>query len=308
MIPVLRSIDSLLNRFDELSQRHTTLVSNFDKNFTNIENPLRDVTRNEEERKKTTESILKSTMKIDDQIKSYENLTQFNRYIIKSRCHNRPPSYSSYESPSFTLRTPSRGSLESILSPSTEKLPSIQTTTRANTSQSVATTPINNHIKKNIQLTTKIKPKIPPATQWHTRTPITMFSMETANRLSKPRKYYQTTDPTTLSKQVYRRSIPKSPEMKRTNPITIKLISKKLKPEYNCSIDKSKNISINNESRPVRSLTSPKTIRLAFPVKLELNPSPIVVTPKATSTPKTLNIFTNRKSLISSNRMKYLMT
>ncbi|CAF1516360.1 unnamed protein product, partial [Adineta steineri] len=41
MIPVLRSIDSLLNRFDELSQRHTTLVSNFDKNFTNIENPLR---------------------------------------------------------------------------------------------------------------------------------------------------------------------------------------------------------------------------------------------------------------------------
>jgi hypothetical protein len=48
MIPVLRSIDSLINRFDELSKYHADLLSNFDTNFSDVQNPLRNVARTED--------------------------------------------------------------------------------------------------------------------------------------------------------------------------------------------------------------------------------------------------------------------
>jgi hypothetical protein len=49
-------------------------------------------------------------------------------------------------------------------------------------------------------------------------------------------------------------------------------------------------------------------ICLAFPMQSELQPMCLAVTPKATTIKKTIRFFSNRKSIISHNRMLYLMT
>ena len=83
MIPVLRSIDSLFNRFDELSKCHANFLSNFDTNFSEFENPLRNVARTEEEQRKTAANILFVVNENDDQIGSIETIEENNRNLYR---------------------------------------------------------------------------------------------------------------------------------------------------------------------------------------------------------------------------------
>ncbi|CAF0745164.1 unnamed protein product [Rotaria sordida] len=337
MIPVLRSIDGLLNRFDELSQHHASFISDFEKNITDIENPLRDVTRDEEEQRKTAESLLTTSTENFDQTGSFGNVEDFNRRITKSRTHNRPPSYSSNDTNSFYNRVPSRSSLattESAPPPRTSTLTTRPVIGKTSTSQSVISTSIQNLNQPKVRLTTKIKPKIIPeslpTTRQYPRSPITTFTMETAIRLSRPKTCDHSLDQRVSSKRVHRRlksnqntkneasessvisvslaSSLKSSPNKRINPTTIKTSSKKLKADNRFATDNSKRIPMSNYPRPAIVLVPPPTVYLTFPMQPELRSSRVVVLPKATTTKKPINISTKNRSVIPPMRLIQLMT
>jgi hypothetical protein len=339
MIPVLRSIDSLLNRFDELSHRHASFVANFDTNFTDIENPLHSVARDEEEQRKTTENLLKTAME-NDQLESVGAVEDFNRRVKKSRCQNRPPSYSSNDSSSVYHRVPSRSSwatTESAPPQLTSKIAMIKT----GTSQRIRSSSMDDIIEPKTRVTTKIKPKIlpqnSPTIRRNARSQITTFTMETAIRLSRPRTCHYSPDQKVSPKRVHRRmkpfqtikketlessitSIPSTsprpllqsatPPSKRINSTIIKSSPKKLKAENRFVPDNSKRILMSNYPRPAIYLVPPPTICLTFPMQPELKASRFVVIPKANAMKikKPLSIFTNKKSIIPPNRLMYLMT
>ncbi|CAF0773558.1 unnamed protein product [Rotaria sp. Silwood1] len=336
MIPVLRSIDGLLNRFDELSQRHASFVSNFETSFTGIENPLRDVARDEEEQRKTAESVLKASTEKGDQIGSFGTVEDFNNRITKSRSHNRPPSYSSNDTSSFYNRIPSRSSWATAESASPPRISTLRTrpvTVETNTSQSVTSISTENRFEPKIRLTTKIKPKfVPqnlPTTRRYAHSPITTFTMETAIRLSRPRTYHQSVDHKEPSKRIYRRPkshqnikneasessvtsvsfVPslESAQTKRTNPRIIKSSPKKLKADNRFVTDNSKRIPMSNYPRPAIFLAPPPTICITFPMQPELQSSRVVIIPKATTTQKTINVFTKKRSVIPPKRLMQLM-
>lgn len=347
MIPVLRSIDSLLNRFDELSQHHAKLVSNFETNFTDIENPLHDVARDEDEQRKTMENLSKEDdIENDDQLGSGGTWEDFNRRNTKSRCQYRPPSYSSNESNSFLHRIPSRSSwatIESAPPPQTSIVKNyLQTTDRKNNFQRIASTSNENLIDPKPRFITKFKPNIlpenPPSSRRHTHSPITTFTLQTAIRLSRPKTCPQFIEQKESPKRVHRRPRPSpvkkvdasessmnsitlsanllqntSSKTKRTNTTKIRSSPKKLKAENNFETNNSKRIPISNYPRPAIHLAPPPTICLTFPMQPELKSSRVVVIPKPNpiapiSTTKTVNIFTNRRSLIPPKRLMYLMT
>jgi hypothetical protein len=318
MIPVLRSIDGLLNRFDELSQRHTTLISKFDTNFTDIENPLHDVSRTEDEQRKTVDDLLKITIEDDDQLGSGGAVEDFNRRIIKSRCPNRPPSYSSNEISSVFHRIPSRSSwrtTESAPLPQTSTIAITEETIKTNNSQKILSISSDNLIEKSTRITTKFKPKVllqnPPLTRRPARSAITTFTKETAIRLSRPRAYHRSPEQKTSPKRVHRRprpfhtvkkevgesssitpiqlpppppppiSQPKPTQSKRTNPAIIKSSPKKLKAGNRPVTDNSKRSPMSNYPRPTFFLAAPPTICLTFPTQPHLRSSRVVVIPKA---------------------------
>ncbi|CAF3000107.1 unnamed protein product [Rotaria socialis] len=348
MIPVLRSIDGLLNRFDELSQRHAGFVSHFETSFTDIENPLRDVTRDDEERRKTSESILNASMENDDQIGSFGTIEDFNRRITKSRSHNRPPSYSSNDTNSLFNRIPSRSSFAT-----TESAPPLyisalatkQVTVKPRNVQTIASISSENLFEPKNRFTTKIKTKPLPQnlhkTDQYGRHVITTFTVETVNRLSRPRTYHKSPDEKVSSKRAHRRakthqnikkepsdvsmtpvptvlsvtsitSFPlppamESPKVKRTHPTIIKSPSKKLKADNKIATDNSKRIPMSNYPRPTIVLVPPPTISLTFPMQPELKSSRVVVLPKTTTTQKTINIFSKKGSSMPSKRLLNLM-
>ncbi|CAF1083995.1 unnamed protein product [Adineta ricciae] len=339
MLPVLNSLDQLLNRFDQLSQQHAGFKLNFEKNFSDIDNPLRDVARNENEQKKTVDNLSTLTMRKDEKRRSSGTMEDFHRRIIKNRYHHRPPNYCSNENGSFLSRTPSRTSLDSTQQLYTPALSLIQTTITTNTRTSILPTSFDHRKKQKSQSTTKIAPKICSVPRTRPRTPIKTFSMETVDRLSQSKLYHLSSDEIVPSKRARRRpklhqniikevsklqmssiklppvrlppppppTTPMSFQTKRTSPITIKPLPKKLKTETSFSRRTSQRPPTINCSRSNLPLTIPPPICLNFPMQPELNPSRIVIVLKAPAPRKPLTVFTNRKTIIPFQRMKYLM-
>ncbi|CAF1345838.1 unnamed protein product [Rotaria sp. Silwood1] len=300
MIPVLHSIDSLLNRFDELSKCHKNLLSNFDKNFSDIKNPLRDVARSEEEQQKTINSkILLVINENNNQIESIKTIEDFHRQIIKNRYLHRPPIYSSNDNLLYH-HVPSRTS--SII---TESTSISQTKFKPRTSSLVV--PTTNKIINEI----KTKPKF---IQHHSSIPlrnkITTFTMETINRLSKPKTYHQLSNEKSTIKHVEQRSksyrkikqeksecstsisVP-LPSIKRIQTTNIKSNLKKLTTENNIPIQTQKKVPIVNYSNPLIFIKSPSTINLSFPMNLQQQSSHFTILPKI--------ITTNKRSIIQLN-------
>lgn len=333
MIPLLRSIDGFLNRFDELSHRHADLISNFQTNFSDIENPLRSVTRDEEEQRRTAENLLVANLENGDQMRSFGTVEDFNRRVIKSRSNNRPPSYSSNDTSSYFNRVPSRSSwvtTESMLPQRAPILTIGPAISKSSATQSVVSTSIDTFIEHKYRVTTKTKPKVipqnPPPARRYARGTITTFTMETANRLSKPRTYYQSSDQKGPFKRSHRRTkvdqnakkdtpnssitsilAPSSPQTKRTKATIAKSSSKKLRADNRIAPDNTTEIPMSNYPRPAVYFAPPPKISLTFPMQRDLQSSRIVVLPKKTVASKTVNVFTNKKSTAPSNRMVYLL-
>ncbi|CAF3378139.1 unnamed protein product [Rotaria sp. Silwood2] len=305
MIPALRSIDKLLNQFDELSKYHKNFLSNFDKNFSDIENPLRDIARSEEEQQRTTSKILLVLNENDNQIESIKTIEDFHRTIIKNRYLHRPPIYSSNDN-SLCNYIPSRTS--SIITESTSFSQTLPTNIKTITPQLIV--PTSNKIinETKVHLQTKIKSKIvqlnSSSPQQYTHNKVTTFSMETVNRLSKPKTYHQLTDEKSTIKHVERRS--KSyenikqekfecstsisvslPPIKRIKTTNIKPTSKRLAAENNILIQIQKRALINNSSHPLAFVNPVSTINLSLPNNLQQQKSPrFAILPRIVTTNK----------------------
>ena len=225
MIPVIRSLDSLLNRFDELSQRHVSLTSTFETNFSDIQNPLHDVSRDENEQLKTAENLRRRVDGDDDdndQLGSFGTVEEFNRRITKSRGYNRPPSYSSNDS-SFYHRIPSRSSwatnesaplpMASNTSITQERIGTGYSRTAPATSNDTLTESMPRRI---IRPRTKISIENSPPVRRNARSAITAFTMETAIRLSRPKRYNRLPEPIIMPKHVHRRPKPSQNRKKET--------------------------------------------------------------------------------------------
>ena len=363
IIPVLHSLDTLLNRFDELSQRHTSLVSHFETNISDIENPLHNVARDEDEQRKTLENLSKTpTTEYDERKSSRGTLEDFYRNVTKNRLRNRPPSYSSNDSSSFYHRIPSRSSWttsESLAIPHRPIMSMTESTSRSVRSQPVTLTANGNVMERKSRVPSKSKPKIlpqnPPVMRRNAHSAIKTFTIETINRLSTPRKYRELPEPRITSKRVSRRprsfqpsrkegsltsatsnksvplqpsppppllqSVPSQPSLldsaslqtKRINPAKRKSSTKKLRAENRVGIDDSKQVPTSISSRSTVFLAPPPTICLTFPMQQELQSVRVPLTPKtktvsSMSPKKSITIFTNKKTLITSNRMMYLIT
>ena len=199
MITTLQSLDNLLNRFDELSQCHSNLLSEFETKLSEFENPLRDVTRTKEEQRKTAENLRLTITESRSSITSSGPLEDFHRRVLRYRYLHRPPNYSSNDQTSIP-NIPSKSSFES-LSPS-KVLPIVKI-----------------H---------RIEPmKIFP--QRLTRGTVKTFSMETINRLSQPKRYNRVSEakPSTIKLPKVPPSTIKRPK-KIKNPIKIPPIRSKL--------------------------------------------------------------------------------
>ncbi|CAF1628042.1 unnamed protein product [Adineta ricciae] len=151
------SIDQLLRRFDELSRHHAYFLSDFSRYLPDIKNPLRNVERSEEEQQKTVGKILLERSESLIRKSSSNTIEDFHTRTIVSRFRHRPPSYSSSDQ-SIISRIPSR------------------------------TTSVSSH--KDIprwSSSTKAPSQCPTITRRPGRPPITVFSMETVNRLAQPK-------------------------------------------------------------------------------------------------------------------------
>ena len=223
MIPVLRSLDSLLNRFDELSLRHASLASTFETNFSDVQNPLHDVSRDENEQRKTAENLQRINLEDsdDDQLGSFGTVDGFHRRITKSRSYNRPPSYSSNDSNSFLHRIPSGSSwatIESAPPPRTLTMPGAQERFSSAYSQTGPIISNDTQIESRSRQIIRPKPRVlvensPPSFRRQARTAATTFTLETAIRLSKPRRYNRLPEPIVTPKHVHRR--PKPPQARK---------------------------------------------------------------------------------------------
>lgn len=226
MIPVIRSLDSLLNRFDELSQKHANLASTFETNFSDIQNPLHDVSRDENEQRKTAENLRRGIDGDDDdndQLGSFGTVEEFNRRITKSRGYNRPPSYSSNDSSSFYHRIPSRSSwatgdsappvMTSNPSITQERIGRGYSQTAPATSNDTLTESMPRQI---IRPRTKFSIENSPPNRRNARSAVTAFTMETAIRLSRPKRYNRLPEPIIIPKHVHRRPKPSQNRKKET--------------------------------------------------------------------------------------------
>jgi hypothetical protein len=322
MIPVLRSIDNLLDHFDELTQRHASLVADMHTNFIKTKQPLRD----EDEQRRTSDDL---TMGSTEQIGSSGSNEDLNRIIPT----NRPPSFSSNDS-SFYRRIPSRSSWATAESNAPQPVPIRQETAKTNNS-SITINSIGSLIGPKGRVTSKTKQRVLPpnplAMRRNARSAITSFTMETAIRLSRPKTCYRLPMPIVSPKRVHLRpktgqpmkkefsassvaSVPVDPpsrspssKTKRTNPTVIQSPPKKHK------ADNSKKVPTSIYPRPIIFLAPPPTIHLTFPMQSELKPAHTFAMPKPhpiipISTKKTYNIFTNKPTIIPPNRFKYLMS
>ncbi|CAF5190527.1 unnamed protein product, partial [Rotaria magnacalcarata] len=209
--------------------------------------------------------------------------------------------------------------------------------------QSIASISSENLIEPKNRFTTKIKTKPLPQnlhkTDQYGRNVITTFTVETVNRLSRPRTYNKSPGEKVSSKRAHRRaktyqnikkepadasmtpvptvpsvtSLPlpptmESPKIKRTHPTIIKSSSKKLKVDNKIATDNSKRIPMSNYPRPTIVLAPPPTISLTFPMQPELKSSRVVVLPKTATTQKTINIFSKKGSSMPPRRLLNLMT
>lgn len=299
MIPAIRSINSLFNRFDELSKCHKNFLSDFDKKISAVKNPLRDVVRSEEEQQNASKDILFMINNNDKHIESIKTLDDFHRNIIKNRYLHRPPHYSPNDKP-LCNRTISRAS-----SMATES------TTISNTSETITkpppppapqlSVPISN---KNIDevkvdLSTNIKPNCiqqnSPPTKPSTRNAIKVFSMETVNRLSKPKIYHQMPSEKPRKKHIQRRpklrenvkkdrlkcstsSFISLPPMKRTPATKIEPVPKWSKIKNNTRTQKTPTADFSSD--PVAVIATVPILRLTFPKHLEQQLPPLDILPK----------------------------
>jgi len=293
MISTLRSIDSLLNRFDELSKCHDKFISNFDTHFSDIKNPLRNVTRTEGEQRKSIENLLLDVNESYNQFRSIQTLEDFHRRLIKIRYLHRPPCYSSNDI-SLVHRVPSRSS---SITPESISLPKISQITikENNNSQSVVPTSKKNIIESKVGLTTKTKLQNSPSPQRSARAIITAFTKETANRLSKPKRYNRLPDQKSSIKTVKQPSKPyenikkevsKCPKLPPINRIQTKPSSKKVKVENKIPIRTRRRNPVNNFSRPLVFVAPPPIIRLSFPIQPQQKAARFVNLPKIITTTK----------------------
>ena len=338
MISVLRSIDLLLYRFDEISQHHSNLVSTFETSFTETENPLREILRDEDEQRQTAETFSMLTAETDERQVSFENIEDFNRRIVKSRSGRRPPSYASNDNTLLANRTASRSSwITTESAPATDTAPRTRTPPVLNAamSQPVTSTTVHEFTETKAKLTagtrSRVAQQTSPAHRRSARPTITAFTIETVNRLSKPKTYNQSPDRGASLKRAYHRSKPSQhssrptldssiPSIlsaasrihgKPTIPTVLKSSPKKLKGGEHSSTNNSKKIPMSNYPRPVVHLAPPPTISLTFPMQSERQSSRVVVPPSSAFPPpagKTANILTNKRTIKSFHRMMYLLT
>lgn len=340
MLPVLRSIDVLLNRFDQLSQRHSELSSKFDTNLIDIANPLKDVAREAEEQRQTVENLSQISHETLEYGSSIDNSETFNRLITKSRHGNRPPNYSSNDSFFNPNRVPSRSSwVTTESSPSNDPSSLIYQPSRKQTSNSAPTSRVtfDENSRSRDRFITRSKIRIsqpmlsPPRRQ--NRTPITAFTMETVNRLSKPRSCYASSETHTFLRKSSHRSklvLParKDPsasscstiltsttlsQTKRTSPIPMKLQSKKPRTESKEPVSNSKKSTGTAYPRAMIDFAPPPKIQLGFPTRNEIQSSRVIVFPpnmKSVQTKPPVPAFSSnrRMLLLSQNRMMHLMT
>jgi len=264
MISTLRSIDCLLNKFDELSKCHTKFLLHFDTYFPDIKNPLRNVARTEGEQQKSVEKILLGVNENDEQFESLGSLGNFHRRTTKSQYLHRPPCYSSNDT-SLNQRVPPRSS--SIIS-----LPKISLITfKEKNSQPIV--PISNKkiIKPKVNLTTKNKPKIVSknshSPQQHVHGIISAFTMEMINRLSKPKRYnrFPNQNPSIKHMKQQLKSYENMkkeaskcttlPPIKQTKTSNIKPSSKEVKLKNKILVRRSKRNPVNNFSHPLVFIT-----------------------------------------------------
>lgn len=305
MISTLRSIDSLFNKFDELSKCHANLLSNFDTNFSDIENPLKNVARTEDEQRKSKENILLNMNKNDEPCESIGLLEDFHRRTIKSRYLHRPPSYSSND-PSLTQRTSSKSNSITAKLASPSKI-SLITIKEKNSQPVIKTSPKKNIIEPKVDVIKKTKPKViqhnSSSPRRNERGTAIAFTMETINRLSKPKRYNRLPDLKPLTKRVKQQSksyenVKKEilkctilPPIKQTN---IKPTLKKLKLEKKIVTQTVKRNPVNNFVRPPVFLTPAPTICIHFPAQPQQKTSRFVNLPKIITTSKrsTMNVKT----------------
>ena len=336
MISVLRSIDLLLYRFDEISQHHSSLVSTFENNFSEIDNPLREIVRDEEEQRQTAETVSTITADSDERRVAFDNVNDFNRRIVKSRFGRRPPSYASTENIIAANRAPSRSSwITTESAPATDTAPRVSTprVLKSAISEPVTSTTVHEFLEAKAQMTARIKPKMAshtsPTHRRAGRPAITAFTIETINRLSRPKTHHPSPERNPSPVRVYHRSKPShhsskttldcsipsvlttagKTHVKRTLPSVTKSSPKKLKGDGKSSTDNSKKIPASNYPRPVVHLAPPPTISLTFPIQSELRSSRVIVRPPSSKPPppvKAATILTNKRK--SFNRMMYLVT
>lgn len=224
MISTLQSLDNLLNRFDELSQCHSNLLSEFGSKLSEYKNPLRDVTRTKEEQRQTQENLRSTINESRLSIASSGPLEDFHRRVWRSRHLHRPPNYSLNDQ-SLIPNIPSKSSFTTIESLSPSKVLPVA--------------------------------KIPKISQPRpTREAITVFSMDTINRLSKPKRYNRLPEVKSPTK--------KSPKIP---PSTIK------RPKVNLEKPSPKKIkepmkiprSVNTSEKPIkRSMIPSKVQNISF--------------------------------------------
>lgn len=167
MITTLQSLDNLLNRFDELSQCHSNLLSEFETKLSEYHNPLHDVSRTKEEQRKTAENLQLTITESRSSITSTGPLEDFHRRVLRYRYLHRPPNYSSNDQTSIP-NIPSKSSFTTVESLSPSKvLP----------------------IVKIPRIEPKVIQPMRVSSQRSTRGTITTFTMETINRLSQPKRY-----------------------------------------------------------------------------------------------------------------------
>jgi hypothetical protein len=247
MISTLSSIDSLLNQFDELTKFHSNLLSDFDANISDTKNPLRHVSP----RKPPVNTVLNVDVN-DDQFESIGSLEDFRRRIIKYRDLHRPSNDST--------------SIHRVSSKSFGT-----TTETVSLSKILVSTSNNRIIEPKIKIPIKDESKPTPRRQ--ARGKIRMFTMETANRLSKPKRYNRVPDQKPFVKHVsqpinLKKVVSKGPTLPPIKQTKINTNPKPIKIEPKILIQtSSKNNSVRNCFRPFVLIKSMAITRPKVPIQ-----------------------------------------
>ena len=239
IIASLRSIDQLLNRFDELSQRHAQFVEHFEQSFAETDNPLRHVHRPDDEQRKTVERILRAAEENDDGDEEQQPKAgrDFHRSMKITRYLHRPPSYVSNRGPA---RSSTPTTVSEPLPRTTREIISIEP--RLSQAKAQWTNPVHR---------APVTQDPPAPRRRYGRSPITVFTIETINRLSKPRVYHRSPITRVPPRSAF--SSP-SPSKRVVNPVQSQVPAKKAR------------LTVNPPSRPLLHLSSPKTVALKFPL------------------------------------------